>query len=76
MKIEACRAFVEKLIWATENHLKGYGLDEPARVAKANSSEMVIQVTSEAMYLRGGYGSYERIPGGEVSPRRVHWSRG
>lgn len=62
MKIEACRALVEKLIWAIENPLKGYGLDKLARIAKVNSSEMVIQVTSEAMYLMGGYGYMKEYP--------------
>jgi alkylation response protein AidB-like acyl-CoA dehydrogenase len=62
MKIETCRSLVEKLIWAMENPTLAHGLDKLSRMAKVYSSEMVVEVTSDAMYLLGGYGYMKEYP--------------
>ena len=62
MKIESCRALVEKLIWAMENPSLSYGLDKLSRMAKVYSSEMVVEVTNDAMYILGGYGYMKDYP--------------
>jgi len=62
MKIETCRALVEKLIWAMENPSLAHGLDKLSRIAKVYSSEMVVEVTNDAMYILGGYGYMKEYP--------------
>jgi len=62
MKIEACKAFIMKLIWAIENPPLSNGLDKLAAMAKVYSSEMVVEVTNDAMYLLGGYGYLKDYP--------------
>jgi acyl-CoA dehydrogenase len=62
MKIESCRALVEKLIWAMEHPSLAQGLDKLSRIAKVYSSEMVVEVTNDAMYILGGYGYMKEYP--------------
>lgn len=62
MKIESCRALVEKLIWALENPARSSGLDKLSRMAKIHSSEMVFEVAGDAMYILGGYGYMRDYP--------------
>jgi butyryl-CoA dehydrogenase len=62
MKIEACRALVMQLAWAWENPSLSKGLDKLSRMAKLYSSEMVLEVTSDAMYILGGYGYMKDYP--------------
>lgn len=62
IKIESCKALVEKLLWAMENPSLAHGLDKLSRMAKIYSSEMVVEVTSDALYLLGGYGYMKEYP--------------
>jgi len=39
-----------------------YGLDKLSRIAKVYSSEMVVEVTNDAMYILGGYGYMKEYP--------------
>ena len=62
MKIEACKALVEKLLWSMENPSLSYGLHKLSRMSKVSSSEMLVDVTSDAMYIFGGYGYMKDYP--------------
>lgn len=62
MKIEACKAMVEKSMWALENPSLSPGLDKMAALAKMYSTMMLPEVTSDAMYILGGYGYSKEFP--------------
>lgn len=62
MKIEACRALLMRLAWALENPAFAHGLDRLSPIGKVCSSEMVLEVASDAVYLLGGYGYMKDYP--------------
>lgn len=62
MKIEACKALVEKLIWSMSNASSANGLEKLTQMAKVYSSEALVEITSDAMYLLGGYGYTKEYP--------------
>ena len=62
MKIESCKAMVEKSMWAMENPSLAPGLSNMAELAKMYSTKMLPEVTSDAMFVFGGYGYSKEFP--------------
>jgi len=62
MKIEASKSLAEKSMWALENPSLSDGLDKMASVAKMYSTTIMPEVTSDAMYILGGYGYTREFP--------------
>ena len=62
MKIEACKAMIEKSMWVLENPSLAPGLDKMAALAKMYATIMLPEVTSDAMYILGGYGYSREFP--------------
>jgi alkylation response protein AidB-like acyl-CoA dehydrogenase len=62
MKIETCKAMVEKSMWVLENPSLAPGLDKMAALAKMYATIMLPEVTTDAMYILGGYGYSREFP--------------
>jgi acyl-CoA dehydrogenase len=62
MKIEAARALIWKLAWATDNPELGRGLSKLGAMSKVFPTSLVREITIAAMEILGGYGYMREYP--------------
>jgi alkylation response protein AidB-like acyl-CoA dehydrogenase len=61
-KIEAARAFIWKMAWSIEHPDQSQGLDNLASMIKLFASQLVREVTVDALQILGGYGYMKDFP--------------
>lgn len=62
VKIEAARAFIWKMAWSIEHPDQSQGLDNLASMIKLFASQLVREVTVDALQILGGYGYMKDFP--------------